>query len=60
MVSPIDELVSLVEPFATAAGADPVSAILLLVGGTVLLVSFAVVGWLTLGGVVAGFRALVG
>lgn len=59
MASPIDELVSLVEPFATAAGADPVSAVLLLVGGVLLFVSFAIVGWLALGGVLAGARAFV-
>lgn len=58
MVDVADELAHLVDHFATAAGVDPVSAILL-AGGTLLVGAAVAVGaWLTLGAIAEGFGAI--
>lgn len=53
MVSPIDELTALIDHFTTAASVDPLSAILLLIGATLVGVSVVIIAWLTIGGILA-------
>lgn len=51
MVDPVDEALALVEHITAGATVDPVSALLVLGGTVLLLVSIGVLGWLTLGAV---------
>jgi hypothetical protein len=55
MVWVIDNVVSLGENFATAAGVDPLSAVLIVVGVLLILLSSAVFGGLATGGILEGF-----
>ncbi|WP_232700383.1 hypothetical protein [Halobacterium wangiae] len=55
MVWVIDNVVSLAENFATAAGVDPLSTVLILVGVLLILASSAVFGGLATAGLLEGF-----
>lgn len=59
MSSVIDQVEALASYFAEASTVDPVSAVLLLVGTTLIVVSSAVIGVLTIGAVGELFRRLV-
>lgn len=59
MVAVLDELSNLVDHFAGAAGVDPLSAALLLVGALLVGVAVAVAAWLGAGAVVAAARDVV-
>lgn len=48
----VDSVVAMPSEFATVVGNDPVSAVLVAVGTLLMVVSFGVLGYLTLGAVV--------
>ncbi len=56
MVDLLGDLMALIEQLETAAVTDPISGVLVLMGSVLLLVSIAVMGWLTLGGVAETIR----
>lgn len=59
MVDVVADITDLIGEMETAAMADPISGLLILIGGLIILGSMVVVGWLTIGGVIAAIRASV-
>lgn len=60
MVDLVADLVDLIGEMETAALADPISAILVLIGGILIIVTMVVMGWLTIGGLVSTLRSSLG
>lgn len=58
MVDPVDDISGLIDHFTTAALADPLSAVLITIGGVLILSTVVVMTWLTVGALADAIRSV--